>query len=82
MPIPYVSDPRPGPNFVAFDKTFGLVAITIKRSSPSGRTINLDFLPANLVRNFVGVPSVQKVHPGGNCDLGDWRMPFSITLLR
>jgi hypothetical protein len=25
-------------------------------------------------------PEVRRVHPGGNCDLGDWVMPFQITL--
>jgi hypothetical protein len=28
------------------------------------------------------VPSVKRVHPGGNCDLGDWVMPFQITLFK
>lgn len=25
-------------------------------------------------------PEVRRVHPGGNCDLGDWVMPFRLTL--
>jgi len=30
----------------------------------------------------VGVPEVSGVHPGGNCDLGDWVMPFQLTLYK
>jgi hypothetical protein len=25
---------------------------------------------------------VKRVHAGGNCDLGDWVMPFQITLYK
>jgi hypothetical protein len=30
----------------------------------------------------IGVPELRKVRPGGNCDLGDWLMPFQITLYK
>lgn len=30
----------------------------------------------------VGVPEVRRVRSGGNCDLGDWVMPFRLTLTR
>jgi hypothetical protein len=30
----------------------------------------------------IGVPEVRRVRPGGNCDLGDWLMPFQITLYK
>ena len=28
----------------------------------------------------IGAPEERRVHPGGNCDLGDWVMPFQLTL--
>ena len=30
----------------------------------------------------VAVPEVKRVRSGGNCDLGDWVMPFKLTLSR
>jgi hypothetical protein len=30
----------------------------------------------------LGVPEVRRVSPGGNCDLGDWVMPFRLTLVK
>jgi len=35
---------------------------------------------ANQANLFAHWPAVKKVHGGGNCDLGDWLMPFRITL--
>lgn len=36
----------------------------------------------NFANLFVYVPEVKRVHGAGYCDLGNWRMPFSITLTR
>jgi hypothetical protein len=30
----------------------------------------------------ITAPEVKRVHPGGNCDLGDWVMPFGLTLTK
>jgi hypothetical protein len=30
----------------------------------------------------VAVPEVKGVRSGGNCDLGDWVMPFQLTLYK
>jgi hypothetical protein len=30
----------------------------------------------------ITAPELKRVHAGGNCDLGDWVMPFHVTLYR
>jgi len=53
----------------------------VEPQSPEDR-IPLRSLGPNEAGFKVTAPEVKRVHSGGNCDLGDWVMPFRLTLYR
>jgi hypothetical protein len=54
----------------------------VEPQDPNDPSAPLRSLGPNEAGFKIGVPEVRRVHPGGNCDLGDWLMPFQITLYK
>jgi hypothetical protein len=54
----------------------------IEPQSPDDPAVPLRSLGPNEAGFKVAAPAVKRVHAGGNCDLGDWVMPFQLTLYR
>jgi hypothetical protein len=54
----------------------------IEPQTPDDPAVPLRSLGPNEAGFKVTAPAVKRVHAGGNCDLGDWVMPFQLTLYR
>ena len=54
----------------------------VEPQSPDDPDAPLRSLGPNEAGFKVGAPAEKRVHEGGNCDLGDWVMPFQLTLYK
>jgi len=93
-----VADPRAGygvmPNYQLWSADAPLAGGVVRVSHPTADSWVVEpqdpndpsgplrSLGANQAGFKIAVPEERRVHPGGNCDLGDWLMPFQITLYK
>lgn len=54
----------------------------VEPQDPTDPALPLRGLGPNEAGFKVTAPAVKRVHAGGNCDLGDWVMPFQITFYK